>query len=132
MNRMTTLGLDERLERVLAYAFGWVSGIILFLLEKNRAVRWHAVQSMVTFGTLSLVMLIVSLLRLYLGWIPLIGLIANAGLGLLLSVLWWVTIGLWLWLMLMAWFQPNYRLPIIGDLISNWVESSSSNNRLRR
>jgi uncharacterized membrane protein len=121
MNRMTTLGLDERLERVLAYAFGWVSGIILFLLEKNRTVRWHAVQSMVTFGTLSVVMLMVSLLRLYLGWIPLIGLITNAGLGLLLSVLWWVTIGLWLWLMLMAWFQPNYRLPIIGDLISNWV-----------
>lgn len=121
MNRMTTLGLNERLERVLAYTFGWVSGIILFLLEKNRSVRWHALQSMITFGTLSLVMLIVSLLRLYLSWIPLISLITNPGLGLLLSILWWVTIGLWLWLMLMAWFQPNYRLPIIGDIIRNWA-----------
>lgn len=121
MNRMTTLGLNERLERVLAYAFGWVSGIILFLLEKNRSVRWHALQSMITFGTLSVVMLIVSLLRFYLSWIPLISLVTNPGLGLLLSILWWVTIGLWLWLMLMAWFQPNYRLPIIGNLVSSWV-----------
>ena len=34
MDRMTSLGLNERLERVLAYAFGWLSGIILFFLEK--------------------------------------------------------------------------------------------------
>jgi len=53
MQDMTTLGMSERLERVLAYAFGWVSGIILFMVEKNRNVRWHAAQSMVTFGTLS-------------------------------------------------------------------------------
>lgn len=120
MNRMTTLGLNERLERVLAYTFGWVSGIILFLLEKNPSVRWNALQSMVTFGSLSLIMVVVSLLRLYLGWIPLISLITNPGLGLLLSILWWVTVGLWLWLMAMAWFQPRYRLPIIGDLIGHW------------
>src|SRR6266568_3711476 len=52
MHRMTTLGLDERLERVLAYLFFWVSGILLFWFEKNRNVRWHAAQSMITFGTL--------------------------------------------------------------------------------
>jgi uncharacterized membrane protein len=121
MNRMTTLGLNERLERVLAYAFGWVSGIILFVLEKNPSVRWNALQSIVTFGGLSILMAIISLLRLYLSWIPLINLITNPGLGLLLSILWWVTIGLWVWLMLMAWFQPRYRLPIIGDLISHWA-----------
>ena len=121
MNRMTSLGLDERLERVLAYTFGWVSGIILFLLEKNRTVRWHAAQSMVTFGILSLVMFGIGLLKGFLAWIPLISVLTNAGLGLLLSVLWWVTIGLWLWLMLMAWFKPDYRLPIISDWVSSWV-----------
>ncbi|HET9919532.1 MAG TPA: hypothetical protein VFQ30_06805 [Ktedonobacteraceae bacterium] len=118
---MTTLGLDERLERVLAYAFGWVSGIILFLLERNRTVRWHAAQSMVTFGLLSVLIFGVSLLKGFLGWIPLIGLLTNAGLGLLISVLWWVMVGLWLWLMIMAWFKPDYRLPFIGDLVRYWV-----------
>ena len=43
----TSLGMNERLERVLAYPLGWVTGLILFVLErKNRNVQWHAKQSM--------------------------------------------------------------------------------------
>src|SRR6266516_2389127 len=121
MYRMTTLGLDVRLERVLAYAFGWVSGIILFFLEKNRNVRWHAVQSMVTFGSLSILMLAISMLRGFLSFIPLLGWLTSAGLGLLLSVLWWVTIILWVWLMIMAFVQEDYRLPFVGNFVRYWV-----------
>src|SRR5712691_9664175 len=110
MNRMTTLGLDERLERVLAYAFGWVSGLILFLLEKNRNVRWHAAQSMVTFGILSLVQLAVSILKgvlgITIGWIPFFGSMVLGGLGLLISAIWWVMALLWVWLIIMAWVRP--------------------------
>jgi len=121
MNRMTTLGLDERLERVLAYAFGWVSGIILFVLEKNRNVRWHAAQSMVTFGILSILMLAVSMLKNFLAWIPLIGWLTSAGLGLLISALWWVMVILWVWLMVMAFVKEDYRLPIVSDWVRYWV-----------
>jgi uncharacterized membrane protein len=121
MNRMTSLGLDVRVERVLAYAFGWVSGIILFFFEKNRNVRWHAAQSMVTFGSLSILMLVVSMLRGYLAWIPIIGWIATAGLGLLLSILGWVFGILWVWLIIMAIVREDYRLPIVGDWIRYWV-----------
>ncbi len=63
MHRMTTLGLNERLERVLAYAFGWISGLLLFLFEKNRNVRWHAMQSMIVFGSLSVLIVAVNMLR---------------------------------------------------------------------
>ena len=121
MNRMTSLGMNERLERVLAYAFGWVSGLILFFLEKNRNVRWHAAQSMVTFGLLSIVMFVVSLLKGFLAWIPLLGWLTSAGLGLLLSALWWVTIILWVWLMVMAFVREDYRLPIVSGWIRYWV-----------
>ncbi|HYK85617.1 MAG TPA: DUF4870 domain-containing protein [Ktedonobacteraceae bacterium] len=121
MNRMTSLGMNERLERVLAYAFGWVSGLILFFLEKNRNVRWHAAQSMVTFGTLSILMFLVSLLKGFLAWIPLLGWLTSAGLGLLLSALWWVTVILWVWLMVMAFVREDYRLPIVSDWIRYWV-----------
>ena len=68
MQGMTTLGLSERLERVLAYSFFWISGIILFVVEKNRNVRWHAAQSMITFGGLSLIMFAVNMLKFTLGW----------------------------------------------------------------
>src|SRR5579872_7014075 len=121
MNRMTSLGMDVRLERVLAYAFGWVSGLILFFLEKNRNVRWHAAQSMVTFGTLSILMFAVSLLKGFLAWIPLIGWLTSAGLGLLLTALWWVTIILWVWLMVMAFVKEDYQLPIVSGWVRNWV-----------
>ncbi len=121
MNRMTSLGIDERLERVLAYSLGWVSGLILFFLEKNRNVRWHAVQSMVTFGSLSILMFAISLLKGFLAWIPLLGWLTSAGLGLLLSVLWWVTIILWVWLMVMAFVKEDYRLPFVSDFVRYWV-----------
>ncbi len=121
MKRMTTVGLDERLERVLAYAFFWVSGLVLFLVEKNRTVRWHAAQSMVTFGTLFLLMFLVNLLSSFLAWIPLLGWFTTFGLGLLIRALWWVIIILWVWLMAMAWFRPNYRLPIVSNWIRSWV-----------
>ena len=121
MNRMTSLGMDVRLERVLAYAFGWVSGLLLFFLEKNRNVRWHAPQSMVTFGTLSMLMFAVSLLKGFLAWIPLIGWLTSAGLGLLLTALWWVTIILWVWLMVMAFVKEDYQLPIVSGWVRNWV-----------
>jgi len=121
MKSMTTLGLDERLERVLAYAVGWLSGLLLFIFEKNRSVRWHAVQSMITFGAMSLLMLVVSVLRGFLHMIPLLNLLTDAGLGLLLSIFWWVTVGLWLWLMIMAWFKPDYRLPVVSEFVRYWV-----------
>ncbi len=121
MYRMTTLGLGERLERVLAYVFGWVSGLLLFLFEKNRTVRWHAAQSIVTFGTLSLLIVGVNMLKWMLGGIPLLGLLTNFGLGLLLGALWWTSIFLWVWLMVMAWARPDYRLPFISQWVRYFV-----------
>ena len=114
----TSLGMNPRLERVLAYAFFWVSGLILFFVErKDRSVRWHAAQSMVTFGLLFLLMFGVSMLSNFLSWIPILGGLTTLGLGLLLRVLGWVIGILWVWLMINAWFKPDYRLPIIG----NWI-----------
>jgi uncharacterized membrane protein len=118
MHRMTTLGLDERVERVLAYAFLWVSGLVLFAFEKNRNVRWHAAQSIVTFGSLSLLTFAVTMLKSMLSLIPILGLLTSFGLGLLISILWWTTLLLWVWLMAMAWFRPNYRLPFVSKWVS--------------
>ncbi len=121
MKTMTTLGLNERVERVLAYTLGWVSGLILFFTEKNRNVRWHAVQSILTFGTLTLLMFGVWLLKGFLHMIPLLNLLTDAGLGLLLNILWWVSIGLWIWLMAMAWLRSDYRLPFISDWVRRLI-----------
>ena len=122
VRRTTVLGLDERVERVLAYSFGWVSGLLLLLIEtrsteSSRNVRWNAAQSVLTFGTLSLLMLGVGILKGMLGWVPILSLLTNFGLGLLLNILWWTTLLLWIWLMVMAWMYPRYHLPYV----SRWL-----------
>lgn len=117
-NAPTSLGLSERLERVLAYPLGWVSGLILFLLERrNQNVQWHAKQSMAVFGPLSIVYFLVTLLAGILGNIWLIGGILGLVLGFLANIVLWVGIILAVWLMIMAWLKPAYRLPFV----SNWL-----------
>ena len=123
--KTTTLGLDERTERVLAYMFFWISGIFFLVFEKNRNVRWHALQSTIVFGTLWLCMFAVSMLRavlsVLLSIIPILGPVTSFGLALLFKMLLWITILLWLWLMLMALLQPNYRLPFFAMLWPNFL-----------
>lgn len=114
----TTLGLSERIERVLAYLFLWVGALVLFLIErKNQNVQWHARQSMAVFGPLCILWWLASFLGGFLSHIPLIGFLFAIAFGLLTSVFFWIIIILAIWLIIMAWFRPNYRLPFI----SNWL-----------
>ncbi len=84
-----TAGLQENIAGVLCYILGWVTGIIFLLIDKRPFVRFHAAQSIIlsgaltilywiigavfaptVFSTMSSFSLYVSLLRLLeLGWI---------------------------------------------------------------
>src|SRR5215470_12306776 len=98
--KATTLGLDERAERVLAYLFFWVSGIFFLFFEKNRNVRWHALQSTLVFGALSLCMFAVMILKVVLGFVlslnPILDFVLGSviafGLGVLFNILLWISI----------------------------------------
>jgi uncharacterized membrane protein len=47
----SSTGLDENIAALLSYVFGWVSGLIFFLIEKDsRLVRFHAMQSLLLNG----------------------------------------------------------------------------------
>jgi uncharacterized membrane protein len=50
--------LSANVAAALSYLFGWVSGLVLLLVDKRPFVRYHAAQSVVVFGTLSLLLLI--------------------------------------------------------------------------
>jgi uncharacterized membrane protein len=125
----TTFGLDERVERTLLYPIsavaglfwplGWAVGLIVALFEKNHNVRMHALQSSVIFGVLSIVLALVGFLHLILGHLPLIGFFIGLALGLVSSILFWLIIVLAVWLTVMVWFRPNYRLPVVGRWIDN-------------
>lgn len=96
----TSLGIDERWERVLAYAFIWVSGLILLFVEhRNQTVRRHAMQSVIIFGGLALIGLFAGLLS----QIFILGFFFS----LIASVVGFVMFALWILLMVLAYFNPN-------------------------
>jgi uncharacterized membrane protein len=53
-----TARVPEHVAAALSYLFGWVSGLLFLLFDRRPFVRYHAAQSVVVFGTLSLVLLI--------------------------------------------------------------------------
>ena len=104
----TSIGLTENVAGLLCYVLGWVSGLIFFLIEQeNKFVRFHAIQSIVTFGSITIVSIALSIL----GLIPYLGVvfnIANGIIGFLAFVLWIV-------LMVKAVQGKKYKLPWAGD-----------------
>jgi uncharacterized membrane protein len=98
----TSLGMRARTAGLLCYLFGWVSGLIFFLLEKeNRFVRFHAMQSILFFGILTI-----------LGWVfshlPFLGFM-GAVIGLVMFIGWIV-------MMIKAHRGEYYKIPLFGDL----------------
>ena len=50
----TSLGLSRKKAALLAYSAGWLSGLLVLWLEgQDRDTRWHAAQSVVGFGALT-------------------------------------------------------------------------------
>ena len=132
----TRLGLPERVESALIYPLSlllglfvpvigwilaWLLGLGVFYFERNRNVRRHGLQSAFVFGTLSVVLAVVGFLKLVLGGIFVIGGIVAFGLGLLSLVIFWVMIILAVFLTVMAFMRPDYRLPYISRLIDRMI-----------
>jgi uncharacterized membrane protein len=53
-----TARLPEHVAAALSYLFGWVSGLLFLLFDRRPFVRYHAAQSVVVFGALSFVLLL--------------------------------------------------------------------------
>lgn len=88
-----TQGNDNILGAV-AYLLGFVTGIVLLLVEKkSKFVRFHAIQSTIFFG-----------LMFVLGFIPLVGFLTT-----------FVSFVFWLVLMWKAFNGQMYKVPYIGD-----------------
>ncbi|HKW26166.1 MAG TPA: zinc-ribbon domain-containing protein, partial [Terriglobales bacterium] len=53
-------GLSENTAALLSYVLGWLTGIIFYLIDHRPYVRYHAAQSIVTFGGLHIMRAIVA------------------------------------------------------------------------
>jgi uncharacterized membrane protein len=100
----TASGLDENVAAALTYALGWITGAGFLLIEpSNKFVRFHAWQSVIVFGALSI------------AWF------VSLSLGLIFWFFAFVVIPplsavLWLLLMFKAYRGEHYKLPFAGEI----------------
>jgi uncharacterized membrane protein len=100
----TRIGLDSNVVAALAYVFGPIGAIVCLLIEKHdNFVRFHALQSIVTF-------IGIGVLRLALGNLPLLA--WTAGLPL-----WILAFAVWMFLIVKALLRERYKIPVIGDFV---------------
>ena len=98
----TSTGMKPNVAGFLCYLFGWVTGLIFLLIEKeSKFVRFHAIQSIATYVVLFVIYLI-------LWFIPVIGWIINIFVAIAMFIL-------WILLMYKAYQGKKYKLPIVGN-----------------
>jgi uncharacterized membrane protein len=106
----TRSGLSENVAGLLCYLLGWITGLIFFLTDKRPFVRFHAAQSIVVFGGLTIIRIVLSMLFISGG---LAGFSAGVGILWLVSI---VGLVLWILLMVKAYQGEKYRIPLAADL----------------
>ncbi len=109
----STTAIDSDLASALTYLLGFVSGVVFLIVEiRNKTVRFHAYQSIATFGGL----FILSVLAPF---IPLLG-------GLISWVLPFASAVLWVILIVQAFRGERLVLPLVGE----WAEERAQLERL--
>jgi uncharacterized membrane protein len=98
----SSTGLEENVAAFFCYLFGFITGIVFLVVEKKSGfVKFHAMQSTITFLGLFVISAI-------LGVIPI--------LHLLVYPIWILSLILWLILMVKALRGERYLLPIVGKM----------------
>ena len=110
----TSTGVEPRLSAILCYAAWWVSGLVFLIIEQqHRAVRFHAAQSLVLFGGLSL---LIGLLSAGSVGMLVVSAAAFQAARLLVYVVWIGAVALWMLLMLKTFKGETWRVPFASDL----------------
>jgi uncharacterized membrane protein len=120
-----TFGLDENVASAACYVLGWLTGIIFFLMEKdNKTVKFHAMQSILTFLPLTILYWILG--AIFSMMVFGAGIYGAYGawqiLSLISTLIAIVMLILWLVLMFKAYQGEKFKVPIVGDIAENQVK----------
>lgn len=107
----SSTGLEENAAGALAYLLSFISGIVFLIIEKDSDfVRFHAMQSTITFGGLFV-------LQFVIGFVPLIGWLIS----ILIFPVWLI---LWIVLMMKAYQGERFKLPIVGNIAEQQLQQT--------
>jgi uncharacterized membrane protein len=109
-------GLQENVAGLLCYVLGWLTGIIFLLIDKRPWVRFHAAQSIVVFGGLTLIRILLGIMH------GVTGFIGWGFFGLLFLLIGLTAFVLWIVLMIKAFQHQTWRVPIAADIADGFVK----------
>lgn len=96
--KKSTFGLDRNVACALTYLLGWLTGLLFFLAEKeDKEVRFNAVQSIILFGGINILVMVPVLGIMLSPFLMLIGLVA------------------WILLLVKTYQGGKVKLPVIGQ-----------------
>jgi uncharacterized membrane protein len=106
----SSVGSNKKTYTILAYVLGWIGGLIfLFVGKDDPDVKWNAANSLIVFGGLSVVIIILS-------FIPVV--------NLLVLVLWLVGFVYWVIFLIQSLQGNGERIPAPGlsGFINKYVD----------
>jgi uncharacterized membrane protein len=113
-NGPTSINMEPNVAAGLSYLFGWIGGLIFFLIEKqNRYVRFNAMQSILLTVAFVAAYIVATIILA----IPFIGLIGIV----LFPLLWLAGFVLFIVCLIMGFQGKYFKLPLIGDYAERWA-----------
>jgi uncharacterized membrane protein len=113
-------GMAENVAGLFCYSLGWVTGLIFLLIDKRPFVRFHAAQSIVVFGALQVVYIVLAQIFVSSFFYGGFGYLSLG--GMLFLALRLVGAVLWIFLMVKAYQGQLFRVPIAADIAQNLVK----------
>ena len=112
-------GLSENVAAMLSYVLGWLTGIIFLVIDKRPFVRFHAAQSIVVFGALTILRILFTFF--FLGGYSFGLFWLWTMLSLLLTLAFFLA---WILLMVMAYQGKTFEVPIAAGIAKSIAGSS--------
>lgn len=109
----TSTGVDPRLSAILCYTAWWVSGLVFLIIEQqHKGVRFHAAQSLIVFGALSILIAVLSTASV---GMLVVSAAAFQAARLFVYLVWLAAVFLWLLIMVKAFKGETFRVPFAAD-----------------
>ena len=119
-SQSTRTGMSENVAGLLCYVLGWVTGIIFFLIDKRPFVRFHAAQSIVVFGGLSVIRIVAGIF-FGAGVMMMGGFGAYGFASALYGLISLVAFVLWIVLMVKAYQGERFKVPVAAGIAEGFA-----------
>ncbi len=119
----SSAGLESNVAGVLCYLLGWITGLIFYFVSKeDKFVRFHAMQSILFSGALTVFYILVSIIQsilISIAWTTAGGgfaLAISGVIGIIMTLVALASLVIWVILMVKAYQHQTFKLPITGNI----------------